>query len=139
MSERITYPAVFETDEDGGYGVTFPDLPGCVTQGDTMEAAYANAIEVLELHLEGMIEDGAALQAASSVETVEGDPESRVAAKMLIPATVPGRTRRINITLDSAVISQIDAVSANRSAFLQEAARAELRRRRASRDESARD
>jgi len=134
MSERIIYPAVFETDEQGGYGITFPDLPGCVTAGDTMEEAYANAIEALELHLEGMIEDGEALPPASSIQDIEDDPEIQVVTKMLIPATVPGRTRRINVTLDSGLISQIDAVSANRSAFLQEAARAELRRRRAARD-----
>jgi predicted RNase H-like HicB family nuclease len=46
------YPAVFITEEVGGYSVLFPDLPGCQTQGDTMEEALAMASEVLGLYLE---------------------------------------------------------------------------------------
>lgn len=45
------YPAVFH-EEDGGFWVEFPDLPGCFTQGDTFEEAYAMAIEALELYLD---------------------------------------------------------------------------------------
>jgi len=134
MTRRIIYPAVFETDEDGGYGVNFPDLPGCVTLGDSLEEAYTAAIEALELHLEGMVEAGEALPAPSALEAVEGDPESHVVTKMLIPATAPGRTRRINVTLDANLIAQIDAVASNRSTFLTDAARHELRRLRADRD-----
>ncbi|MDR0426961.1 MAG: type II toxin-antitoxin system HicB family antitoxin [Clostridiales bacterium] len=47
------YPAVFEK-EDGGYVVFFPDLDGCVTEGDTIEDAYRYAKEVLALHLDGL-------------------------------------------------------------------------------------
>lgn len=131
--ERVIYPAVFETDEAGGYGVTFPDLPGCVSEGDTLEEAYANVIEALELHLEGMHDQGEPLPPPSPLDAVEGDPESQVVAKMLVTATAPGRTQRINVTLDANLIAQIDAASSNRSAFLSEAARAELRRRRGAR------
>lgn len=129
---RVSYPAVFETDDAGGYGVVFPDLPGCVTQGATLEDAHANAMEALELHLEGMIEDGEGLPDPSPIATVTGDPESQAVTVMLVPAALPGRTRRINVTLDTALISRIDAVSSNRSAFLEQAARAELQRRAAS-------
>lgn len=48
----VDYPAVFSPAEEGGYVVTFPDFPGCVTEGDTFEEARANAVEVLELWLE---------------------------------------------------------------------------------------
>ena len=44
--------------EQGGYWVTVPALPGCVSQGDTLEDAIANAREAIALHLEGMIADG---------------------------------------------------------------------------------
>jgi predicted RNase H-like HicB family nuclease len=40
-----------------GYTVNFPDLPGCITEGDTMEEALHMAKEALELHLYGMEED----------------------------------------------------------------------------------
>ena len=47
------YPAVFEEDvEQGGYTVTIPSLPGCISEGDTFEEAMANIREAAELYLE---------------------------------------------------------------------------------------
>lgn len=46
------YPAVFSPADEGGYVVSFPDFPGCVTEGDTFEEAKSNAAEVLELWIE---------------------------------------------------------------------------------------
>lgn len=45
------YPAIFH-EESGGYWVEFPELPGCVTQGDNFEEAYEMAVEALGLYLE---------------------------------------------------------------------------------------
>lgn len=56
--DKYIFPAVFEPGEQKGYCVTFPDLPGCITEGDTLEEAYNMAKEALELHLYGMEEDG---------------------------------------------------------------------------------
>ena len=51
----ISYPAVFEYDNDDGvYNVSFPDLPGCFTFGQTLEEATANAIEALGAYLESI-------------------------------------------------------------------------------------
>ncbi len=44
--------------EQGGYTVTVPALPGCVTEGDTLEEAIAMAREAIALHIRGMIRDG---------------------------------------------------------------------------------
>ena len=44
--------------EDGGYTVTVPALPGCVTEGDTLQDALANAREAITLHLEALEETG---------------------------------------------------------------------------------
>ncbi len=49
--DRYVFPAIFEPGDEKGYVVTFPDLPGCVTQGDTPGEALAMAKEALELHL----------------------------------------------------------------------------------------
>ena len=46
------YVAKLTPEKDGGYSVTFPDIPGCFTQGDTKEEALKNAKEALELVLE---------------------------------------------------------------------------------------
>jgi predicted RNase H-like HicB family nuclease len=44
--------------EVGGYTVIVPSLPGCVSEGDTLEEALANIKEAIELHIEGMIAHG---------------------------------------------------------------------------------
>jgi len=56
--DRYIFPAIFEPGDERGYCVTFPDLPGCITEGDTLEEALHMAREALELHLYGMEEDG---------------------------------------------------------------------------------
>ncbi|MCD7840094.1 MAG: type II toxin-antitoxin system HicB family antitoxin [Erysipelotrichaceae bacterium] len=53
---KITYLAVLEPSTDG-YGVFFPDLPGCTSLGDNIEEAQKNAQEALELHIYGMEKD----------------------------------------------------------------------------------
>lgn len=45
---KIIYPAIFHKDEDRGYWVEFPDLPGCVTEGDTLEEAFLMAGDALD-------------------------------------------------------------------------------------------
>ncbi len=50
---KIMYPAIFHAEEDGGFWCEFPDLPGCSTQGDTETEVYANAVETMEMHLQG--------------------------------------------------------------------------------------
>lgn len=57
------YTAVFEAAEGGGYTVCFPALPGCITEGDTIEEARANAVEALQAYLESLIADGQPLPA----------------------------------------------------------------------------
>lgn len=56
--DKYIYPAVFDPCEEGGYCITFPNLPGIITEGDTVEESFAMAKEALELHLWGMEDDG---------------------------------------------------------------------------------
>lgn len=55
---KITYLAVLEPSSDGGYGVFFPDLPGCVSFGETIEEAQEMAAEAAGLHVYGLEQDG---------------------------------------------------------------------------------
>jgi predicted RNase H-like HicB family nuclease len=52
---------VFEPQEEGGYHVYAPDLPGLHTQGDSLEEATENAREALELYVEGLRDEGRSL------------------------------------------------------------------------------
>ena len=48
---KLFYPAVFHVAEEGGFWITFPDLPECMTQGDSMQEAYEMAVDALGLAL----------------------------------------------------------------------------------------
>jgi len=53
------YTIILHPDtEQGVYGVTVPVLPGCVTQGNSIEDAISMAKEAISLHIEGMLADG---------------------------------------------------------------------------------
>jgi predicted RNase H-like HicB family nuclease len=51
------FTAVFEKNEDGGYTVTVPSLPGCISEGDTFDEALKNIKEAIVLYLEVMKKD----------------------------------------------------------------------------------
>ncbi|MCK5758317.1 MAG: type II toxin-antitoxin system HicB family antitoxin [Clostridiales bacterium] len=55
--DRYIYPAVFEKGEINGYTVSFPDLPGCITEGDNVSEANHMAREALELYIYDMEEE----------------------------------------------------------------------------------
>lgn len=49
--KKLFYPALFHIAEEGGFWVSFPDIPECLTQGDDMTQAYEMAIDALGLAL----------------------------------------------------------------------------------------
>ncbi len=124
------YPAIIDKDAGSDFGISFPDFPGCVSAGTTIEEAVAQGTEALALHVAGMAEDGEPIPEPSQVDRLARDPKLRPAAIVLVPAVLPSRPVRINVTMDSALIEEIDSVARNRSGFLAEAARAELARRK---------
>ena len=56
--KKLIYPAVFHPEDVGGYSVDFPDLLGCVTEGDTLEEAIRMAEDALGIYLYSLKEDG---------------------------------------------------------------------------------
>jgi len=129
---RLFYPAILEKEPESAFGVTFPDFPGLVSAGNTAEEALVNAHEGLAGHVALMDQDGDLLPKPTAIEAVVADSEIRIVAITLVGVTVPGRAKRVNVTLDEALLEEIDEVAGNRSRFLAEAARAELARRTAS-------
>ena len=63
---KLFYPAVFHEAEEGGFWITFPDLPECITEGDDMATAYEMASDALGLCLESRIEEGGSIPEPSS-------------------------------------------------------------------------
>ena len=71
--ERLFYPAVFHKAEEGGFWVSFPDIPECMTQGDDMQDAYEMAVDALGLSLSTMEDAGEVIPEASQLDRVDAE------------------------------------------------------------------
>lgn len=69
---KLYYPAIFIRDDDG-YTVEFPDLPGCVTQGDNFEEAFEMAQDAASGWILTSIEDGEEVQSPSPIDAIDGN------------------------------------------------------------------
>ena len=67
--------ALVHKNEGTSYGVSFPDVPGCISAGDTFEEAVANAAEALAGHLALMQADGDELPRPRSFDDLRRDPD----------------------------------------------------------------
>jgi len=56
MKHRFT--VIFEKEDEGGYHVFCPTLPGCHTQSETVEEGIVNIREAIQLYVESLVEDG---------------------------------------------------------------------------------
>jgi predicted RNase H-like HicB family nuclease len=127
-----TYIALMYKDPDSDFSVSFPDFPGCITAGTTLEDARHLAAEALEFHIDGMRSGGEIIPEPSTVDAVKADPENEGGLLFLVDVPdPPGRSLRINVTLPEDLIRAIDRTTKNRSRFLAEAARERLARVRA--------
>jgi predicted RNase H-like HicB family nuclease len=118
----MEYIAYLHKDAKSDYGVSFPDFPGCVTAGSTLEEARSMAAEALSLHVAGMVEDGEAIPAPSTLDDLRSDPAMKGAVAFLVAVKEPERTVRINITARESQIHEIDArartLGLTRSAYM---------------------
>ncbi|MFR5858026.1 MAG: type II toxin-antitoxin system HicB family antitoxin [Clostridia bacterium] len=57
MDDKFFYPALFHKEDDGGFWVSFPDIPECLTQGTDMSQAYEMAVDALGLALEDRMKE----------------------------------------------------------------------------------
>lgn len=122
------YIGLIHKDADSDFGVSFPDFPGAVTAGATLDEARAMAGEALAFHVEGMLADGEAVPAPSTLEDVMAIRENRDGVAILVELkTIVKRAVRINITLPEDILAQIDAFAEQhgytRSGFLASAAK----------------
>jgi predicted RNase H-like HicB family nuclease len=74
VSAMAGYIALVHKNEGTSYGVSFPDVPGCIAAGDTFEEAVANAAEALAGHF-ALKADGDAIPAPRTFEQLRHDPE----------------------------------------------------------------
>jgi antitoxin HicB len=69
--EKLFYPAVFHKAEEGGFWVSFPDIPECLTEGDDMTQAYKMAVDALGLAITDRIENKEYIPKATEIDKIE--------------------------------------------------------------------
>lgn len=130
----MRFPVVLHTDDGIRYGVTVPDLPGCFSTGDTFDEALESVQEAIDLHLEGMTEDGEDIPLPRAIAEHRINPEFEGGIWAVVDVDTSkyeGRAEKINITLPRRLLAKIDeyakAHGATRSGFIAEAARRAMR------------
>ncbi len=126
-----TYIAVIDKDAGSAFGAWFPDVPGCFSAADDENAILRNAVEALNLHLEG-----AEHPSARGVGIVAHDPDVAEALRngaylLAVPlVTKQNRQVRVNLSLDKGTLDAIDAAASQRgltrSGFVAEASQNEI-------------
>ena len=123
---KITYLAVFEPSKDG-YGVYFPDLPGCISFGKTYEEAYRKSEDALGLHIYGMEKDGDEIPKPSENQQIY--PET-VPGYLVSPITVfpdiirdelDNKKVRTNVTIPAWLKAEAEQHNINYSKLLEAA------------------
>ena len=123
-----TYIAVVHKDPNSDFGVSFPDFPGCITAGSTIDEAKDMAQDAISLHIKGMLEDGEKIPAPSKLEEIIDDPDYMDAVAILLVSVSETKPRsvRVNITVPEDTLRKIDTVAKkkgmSRSSFLVHAA-----------------
>jgi predicted RNase H-like HicB family nuclease len=80
-------------EENGFYGVSFPDFPGCTTVGESLDEAMRKAPAALAFHIEGLTEDGVALPVPRGITQITRDPEFGDVIADAMVAVVPYEAR----------------------------------------------
>jgi predicted RNase H-like HicB family nuclease len=131
----MRYVAFIHKDFDSAYGISFPDLPGCISVGDTIEEAVSNGTDALAFHVRGILADGDPVPVPRTPDAIMADPAFAEDREGAIVTLVPlvrdlGSTTRINVSLDFGLLQAIDDEARQRkqtrSAFIASAVRKEL-------------
>ena len=119
-----SYIGIIHKDADSDFGVSFPDFPGCITAGKTLDEAGRMAQDALAGHIAGMVEDGENIPAPMTLEHAQAHEfaENALAFIVVRAPEYGGRVVRVNITLKEADLRRIDEAAAgakqNRSSYM---------------------
>ena len=69
----MDYIAYLDKEKKSDFGVSFPDFPGCITAGKTLDEARLMAAEALAMHIASIAEDGKAIPEPSTIDALAGD------------------------------------------------------------------
>lgn len=115
------------------YGISFPDYPGVISGGDSFDEAVNRGANTLVFHFQGLVDDGEIVPMPTTPENAVVSAHAELTAgamPALIEIEFPGRSQRINISVEEGLLKQIDnaakAAGETRSGWLASSARARL-------------
>jgi len=123
----MDYIAYLHKESKSDFGVSFPDFPGCITAGKSLDEARRKAPEALAFHIAGMMEDGEKIPKPSKLDDLAGDPNRQNAVAFLVTTDFPkSKTVRVNVTARENQIELIDRLARQagmtRSAYMVQSA-----------------
>ena len=131
--KKLFYPAVFHKAEEGGFWISFPDIPECLTQGETMDEAYEMAVDALGLALTSRVEEGQPIPSASDPSSITMDPDSFVVVvefdMLAYKKRTNYRTVKKTLSIPEWLNEEATAMGVNFSQVLQEALIAKVQAR----------
>jgi predicted RNase H-like HicB family nuclease len=108
----MDYVAYLHKDGKSDFGVSFPDFPGCVTAGKSLDEAARRAPEALAFHISGMMQDGEKIPKPSRIDDLVNDPDRKNAVAFLVTADFKkAKTVRVNVTARENQIALIDRLA----------------------------
>lgn len=100
MKNSYSFPAIFNVADDG-ISIFFPDLPGCLPCAESIDEAFKNAKEALQLHLYGMEEDKEEIPEPSDFSKIKCEPNQVIT--MIEAWMPPFREKMLNKSMNKTV------------------------------------
>ena len=95
---KLPYMIELTPDDEGGFVVSYPDLPGCITCGETLASAYSNAIDAKRAWLEAAVEEGISILEPAAIEDYSGQFKLRIPKSL--HKSLAERSRREGISMN---------------------------------------
>ena len=133
MNKLLFYPAIFHKAEEGGFWISFPDLPECLTEGDDMTQAYEMAVDALGLALTSRETENEPLPAPSDPTAISVDKDSFLVVIEFDMLAYKKRTNpqavKKTLSIPEWLNEEATAIGVNFSQVLQEALLAKVQAR----------
>lgn len=123
---KLVYPACFYTEEDGSYSVVVPDLPGCITQGDSLADAIEMAVDAASGWILNSIENNEPIPTASKIQDIELEYDNGFVNLIVLDIAsyaekYGNKSIRKNLTIPAWLNTTAEKQNINFSEILQEA------------------
>ena len=123
MAEYV-FPAIFHPNEDGSYNVTYPDLPGCISEGKTLGNAMYMAQSALTQWVEYLADNKQEIPTASNLNEIETDEKEF--ANLIRADIKDGRAVKRTVSIPKWMDDKVSEAGLSLSRVLQDALKERL-------------